>query len=778
MPDKGIKKQNGQTEKCTVLRLTPVKFSISLNYLGESYVKRDENKYRCKFQLQSNNGNSLETLPRRITNIVSGDAVDEDSRKAATPQGGLKNPTNDTIYRVLVTDNHTLAENDWKLLGRPNGDNMSRPKYYKLHNRKWMRDVRPAAPFRVIIRQFQGLDGSEEQVDLSKKYKVLLEIKDPVEETGQHAGPNHGPVKEFQKDFFKKYNRTDADPNVGDDNILTSFKGFRKPSDSNTGVMPATVIRRADYVAPPTPETVTAEALSFNKLKMAKLCSGKKYWAKLEVKNIELVDGEKKVKIGIADFALRPLPIGGDNYRFLLWLVDDADKDIRTTKINGADVVLLDDEKNVIPAPRAYCSGRFVIWRKVDIRLLLTSNGLAAGDINWNTVRSYYRHVFTEINGPVETRALPLAGWRQSLIDVFNNGNATGDYANMDNFRPAGSAPGDGNYNNIYNQGLFPPFMLPPPDAKKKSSTDAQNLCNDILKKAVSALDPVQNPPLTAKKRNIERTGEGIYMLYSKCNAGGLLGCWLGNGKLFVAEHTGAYAGETNETTTHEMAHGFFMRHAHTNSQKRWDATNQEWVTFNVTYTPAGGAATAIQLINPKENCFPEDHDQEYAFKCTMSYLEEEQFCGMCALTLRFADRVEIQKKSRFQDRIMRGFFEDSTTPANTAKIVYLEYNNATPNNLVLKETIPSLTHNNTMYLMAVGPERRYTAAGAAQRGRVNLSCAHKNPASLWKSSNTSVLTIKVIGTICIEIKGKTAGTATVTYSRNGKSATAVITVT
>ncbi len=120
--------------------------------------------------------------------------------------------------------------------------------------------------------------------------------------------------------------------------------------------------------------------------------------------------------------------------------------------------------------------------------------------------------------------------------------------------------------------------------------------------------------------------------------------------------------------------------------------------------------------MDPRSNCFPEDHDQHYSFKCTMSYLQEQHFCGVCDLSLRFYDRVKVQEKARFQDRIMEGFFEDKADAANKAKIVYVEYSGAAPNDLKLKETIPNLQNGRTMYLMAVGPERRYVAAGPTRK--------------------------------------------------------------
>ncbi len=774
MADKGTTPFPGVEEQYVVVGLKPVKYSITLHYLGEKYVKRDDKTYRCRYELKKDAGDSLEGLPRVMPNVVSGETVeDEDSRNAATPGFAPVNPKDDEIYRILVTDNHTLPEVDVRLLGNtgsPNGDKVSRPEYYGKANRKWMKDVQPAVPFRVIVRKFQG---ESEQVDLDAKLQVVIEVKDPVEESPVHASGDDNTVDNFLNDFFIKYNRTDAVPSEGDDNCVEHFRGLRKPSDAKPGINACKVIRTAPYIAPPSPMIALPEALQFRQI--SKKGAYKTQLVKFDVKAVELEDNGKKVKIGIADFVFNPLPVGGDNYRFLITLTDGSGKDIRETRVSGADVAVMDDRKALIPRPRAYCTGRFVMWRRLDVRLMLTANMLAAGDIDWDKVKGYYRHTFTEVFGPAETRALPLAGWRQSIISVFNGGSATGAYGNMDNFRPAGKNPGDAEYNDIYRQGLFPAFMNP----ATRTSEDVKKVCRDILANAVKALPFPAGPGLAADKRNIEKEGEGIYMLYVKCNGGSLLGCWLGDGRLLVGQHTGAYAAEVSETTTHEMAHGLFLRHSNTSTQRRWDSANNRWVNFTVNYEKAGApAAVDIQLVDPKSNCFPEDHDQQYSCKCTMSYLQEQHFCGVCALSLRFYDRVKVQDKARFQDRIMKGFFDDAADAANDAKIVYVEYSGAAPNDLKLKETIPNLANGGTMYLMSVGPEKQYIAAGSHEIGRVNLSCAGKPPSALWKSSNTGVATIKVIDPICVEIKGKKAGTSTITYSRNGNTATAVITVT
>ncbi|MRR37590.1 hypothetical protein EG829_23630, partial [bacterium] len=393
MADKGTNPFPGVEEQYVVVGLKPVKYSITLHYLGEKYVKRDDKTYRCRYELKKDAGDSLEGLPRIMPNVVSGESpADDDSRNAAVPELGLKNPTGDEVYRILVTDNHTLPEVDARLLGNtgsPNGDKVSRPEYYRRGNRKWIKDVQPAVPFRVIVRKFQGARGEEVQVDLDTRLKVVIGVKDPVEETAVHAAGDDDAVKNFLKDFFRKYNRTDADPTEGDDNCLDYFQGHRKPSDSKPGIQASRVIREAPYIAPPSPGIAVPEALQFKQISAKG--AYKTQLVKFDLKAVELEDGGRKVKIGIADFVFNPLPIGGDNYRFLLTLTDGSGTDIRDTKSNGADVEILDDKKAPIPAPRAYCTGRFVMWRRLDVRLMLTANMLAAADIDWDKVRGYYK---------------------------------------------------------------------------------------------------------------------------------------------------------------------------------------------------------------------------------------------------------------------------------------------------------------------------------------------------------------------------------------------------
>ena len=786
MAEKGKKTQAGEAKKRTVLQLQPVSYSITLVYLGEKYIKRSKNTYRCKYELQDEAGNSQESPPVWIHSPFF--LENTNTTNAATPQEhfadadkkkSLATPFLDTVYKLMITDNHTLPEIHARLLGNtgnPNGDKLSRVSYYKRNDRKWMRDVIPAAPFRVIVRKFLGDGAQREQVDMEENLRVVLEVKDPVEEFSRHAPP--AKVKGFLKDFFEKYNQSSSKPDPGDDNAPKCFKGLRDESAKTTGVKASKVINKLPYVKPPTANTPKPGngVVAFSRLK--KLKNYKKMLVRLDLKIDKLKDRDQEIKVGIADFAFRPLPIGGDQYRFLLSLFNKSGKDIRQTKANGADVKLLDESKNVLPKDPmllSYCTGRFVIWRRVDVRLYFRANRLAANDVNWATVQSYYRHAFVELGDPILTKRLPRNAWRQSLRTLFRTASNTAQFNNNANFvGPAGDRDRE------YKKGLFPAFLQP-----GKKNSHVKRWAQYVLKRNIKKLHRPEAPEfknLSARDRNIKQAGEGIYVLYVKANpaSGGLLGSWMGDGKWMLCDHRGSpNVNETSETTTHEMGHGFFLRHAHTTSQRYWKIVGGNWqaTNFTVTYRAAGAAAvTALNLYDAISNCFPEDHDQEYAFKCTMSYLQEEQFCGICALTLRFYDRIQIQKATRFQNRTMKGFFP--------AKIVQMTRPGA--NQIELRETIASVARGGRIDIMAVGPLNNFTVfgpPGTARSGRLNISCAHKNPNSLWSTSNPRVTVAtrgagsKYYARVSVAATAAT-GNCTITYTRNGQSATSNITVT
>jgi hypothetical protein len=759
------------------MSLHTVRYQISLHYLGEGYVRRDEQRYRCRFELKEDGAESLESLPHVIPNVVSGtEPPDPAAVEAAMPGSESVNPPADTVYRLVITDNHTLPEVDAGLLGNtgsPNGDRTSRPVYYRKSNRRWMRDVRPLVPFRIIIRRFDGVPGNEERVDLDAGVRVGIEIKDPAEEKGMHAESDRNAVKNCLGDFFRKYSRSGNDPSGGDDNCPEPFAGHRTISDPSPGINAGKVVRKIPYVPSPTPDTALPGGIRPGRVSTEGIYASNHVTFDPEL--IQTMEDGSKVKIGVVDYVFSPLPIGGDNYRFLIRLVDGSGRDIRETRIDGAAVGLTDDRGEILPLLRAYCTGRFVIWRRIDVRLMLAANRACPEDIDWEKIRGFYRHAFMEISGPLEIRELPLTGWRQSIIDVFNGGESSGEYGDLDNFRPAGAGPEDVNYNDIYSQGLFPSFMNP----ASRTNQEVENLCSDILTKAVQALPPLKGGYATPESRNVDGEGEGFYMLYVKNNTGAAPGgMWLGDGRLAVSKLTGALSGMESGMTAHEMGHGLFLRNSISPGLKRLDPDTGGSADFLVRYRKAGDPDfEVIRLLHPTRNTYPEDHDQHFSHKCVMADLDRQAFCGICSLGLRFYDRIRIQDKGQYLSRIMEGSFVDVENPDNGAKIVHALYDPSAPDEIKLSEVIPAMAANQEIYLMAVGPEREYSFAGTPEKGRVNLGASGKDPISDWSSSNTGIVSLKMAGGIGVIATAKRPGTATIKFSRYGKSVAAVITV-
>ena len=205
MAARGEKTHGGTAGKRTILQLEPAKYQITLLYLGHDRIKHDPAKYRCKYELQEGEA-TIAAKPHKIPNVVRGknEDLDEHALHTATPgkDADPVNPPGDKKYRVMITDNHGMRSADSSLLGRPGGDTKSKPDNYKevdgAQKKDWMPDIQPAVPFRVVVRKFFG----DKAVDLedshdSTEMKVVVEVKDPVEEFDQYYGK--------RRDFLKKF---------------------------------------------------------------------------------------------------------------------------------------------------------------------------------------------------------------------------------------------------------------------------------------------------------------------------------------------------------------------------------------------------------------------------------------------------------------------------------------------------------------------------------------------------------------------------------------------
>lgn len=757
--EKKAKKEAGAVATKTVVQLRRAKYAVSLHYLGRHHVATDEPRYRGNFVLYKNKG-VLTSLAPPMPNVVRGKNPDKKSKEAATPAlagGGLANPTGDIEYKLAVTDNHALPGADTDLLG-DKGDNVSRNRYYKRADRKWWRDVFAYVPFRVVVRKYlTDKDGKKwDPVDMPDDVQVCIEIKDPAEDTSYQAGP----VRPFLRDFFAKYNRKGLNPSKGEDNAHLWFGGLRQVNWEGTtydhpGGMAASVIRSMPVIEPPFVDQPPPKKSAIAPHRLKRVNRWKEMLGKLDLTVRQ--DKVSKKKVGMADLALRSFAIGGDNYRFLLSLIAKADgTDLRKKKFNNVYMSVVDDQKTEIPHPRAYTTGRILVFRRVNVPIVLCMNRVKSGNIQWGWLKKEYGHAFTHMRLAKKALDLSRQGWRRYLKEAFGAGGAfKADFNNVKNFEgPAGKK------NSTYEKGLFPQFLLNAwaGDTWAQKHTNLRKFCRHCLTRA-AAFKKLKDPVET----NIKTPGDGMLILYCKNNlTAGLAGMYMGDGMLLVCHLVSNKY--TSETAVHELGHGFFLRHSCTGKYQTGGGN-----PFAADYVDAAGKKASVFLIDATSNCWPQDHDTDYAFKCIMSYMQEQHFCGMCALNLRFYDRQAIQRARHYSKGISKGLF-----PASICRITV-----PVAATMELNEKIPSIKVNKTVKVAAISAERPFVLSddGKNYKGRINISCAAKSPDTLWSVSNAAILSVKTVGGYCAEVKGKAAGKAKVFYKRDGHSASAEIEV-
>ena len=634
-PEDKKKTQAGTAEKQTVLQLQPVKYKLTLVYMGHERIEREAATgsslpkvkkpppYRCRYELRkgADAGDALLDTVQEIPNQVRKGTDDDASKKAATPAadgGDWSQPASDEVYKVRILDNHgTRTAENLDLLGN-NGDKNSNIKYFK--DRGWLPDVFPAVPLRVVVRKFVG----DEQVDFdNKKLKVIAEVKNPVEEFDQ----NDGRRRDFIQDFFDKYNRTDTTPDPGDDNALTWFQGHRAPSASHPGVSAKTVLRKIKYKDKPAVDVHTAEnkdIINFKK-DTSSAKSHKKSNASFDLEEVEEEVGGDKKKVGIADMAFVPWPAGGDKFRMLfsLW---EGNCDVRETKENGKDVEVVDDDDKPIEKPRSYVTGRFLIWRKTEFKLCVLTNNTAEADIDWDDITAMYRKMFVEVVKPEKTVTLTREAWARTLKSLYSSVPNINDNAHYTEA--------------VYNATLFPDVVAT--SAGFNGFDAVESFGREAIKQACA--DEGIDDPSAGNARKDQRDGNGMFMFLCKDpRVGSVLGAYVGDRIFWMRKADPPNsAAKSTSTCAHEFGHVKSLRHAHTNTDAGW-------------YMTAPAAPTQTIYINPHVNNQPIDHDAKDAFACLMSYTRpiDAEPCGLCALSMRFYDRVEIQKGNRFQDEIL-----------------------------------------------------------------------------------------------------------------------------
>jgi hypothetical protein len=362
-----------------------------------------------------------------------------------------------------------------------------------------------------------------------------------------------------------------------------------------------------------------------------------------------------------------------------------------------------------------------------------------------------YARDFIQIDAPDATKHFNIsaAAWRQELGNEFGDPTlSTPNFSNPANFNAA-----------AYAAGLFPAFLLP------QATTDrTEHMSRRIISHACA--DPAVNINPDPSTDTKQKTLDGLFIVLVKLAAPlvdfSAAGAYFGD-RMFWFLDQGSPAATTT-TCAHELGHALYLRHSHT-------AHN----TNPIQYTDSGGTVSSIDLqdaniANPVGNSADmfEDHDQQDSYSCLMSYRRGllSEPCGMCALTLRFYDRVAIQKQ--YVNQIMDGF--------NPAKIVLLTLVGGAPQ---LTENVPNIPVNGAQVLLAVSQAVAFTdRAGNNSIGRANISCAANNPASLWSKSGPGDVSITVANNNKVLVKGTRAGEVTVRYSNRGVDASVKFRIT
>jgi len=588
-------------------------YVLEVTYLGNDAVAKDA-AYRCTFEL-----------------VKEGNPPPAVAKDAVIPKAD-KNEK----YRILVHDNHGATNTDINardMLGH--GANVtSKPDCYRSNN--WIRDVRPAAGFRVTVKKM----AAGVQVTLAPdEVFITWKVKDPEEEFDKvDVCRSPDQPKKFLKEFFKKFKRkTDDAGSKEDDNCSDQFGGVRQ----RDGVTDACDVLFKSPFATGGPVKLDRQP---NPADMPKKDTFRDKLAWSEVKPDSDKDGKP---IGISDVFVYPPPISGDNYIFSIGLATQS----------GVTLDFLDSDGKRI---KVYETGPFTMWRKLTIDLMVTFDSVNQAYINWNDVKNTYAAAFMEIVPPTGGVIVSYnqATWRSVVRDYLIN---TAGKAQVD----VDGAVWD------FNRYLLPALAGLTDDNCWTYGQDLAKLFLDRTyrdRKMTPPARPVDDLDHVGSQKAadlVQDTCPGLRMFLCKGIQTGaapigcsVLGMYMGDREFFMVT-----VGDATCTFAHELGHAVYIRHSLT----KFDAGNGVTADNNGTDHIRGAWL---------------DHDQEDAVVCLMSYENdyygadgvtkraagavEWHFCAVCLLKLRFWDTVLLR-----QNKMFRKFIYSRIKPLKLANDSY-----------------------------------------------------------------------------------------------------------
>ncbi len=538
------------------------KYKVKIFYPGPDFVQKDIN-YKCQFD--------LEEVPKK------------ELKKNNELKAGE--------YKILIHDNHALKDSDSNSMLGSKGDKVSKPANYNANN--WIRDIRPAVPFRIEVRRIK--DNTEVPIQ-SEELLIQFELADPEEDYSEiDKSMNPARQKEWIKNFVKTFKRVpDDESSKEDDNCSSSFGGHR---EAGKKISPSSVLFQVPFkTANPSPAEKIDEHFSKTKILPSTDSAGK--------------------PIGISEVIFFPQPIGGDNYQF----------SIKVTDRNGNALSLEDENSKEI---KKINTGKFTIWRKIFIDLLVTFDNVDLSYINWDIVNKSYNSAFIEVVQPLPAKIKKYnqGEWKKTVKDYFKNDVGSPSAAIRND---------DSKYN--YDKFFLPDF----PGANDDWSwTHGEGLSKKFFAKAYKEMN-LKNPRKNDQAQN-DTPGLFVFLCKKLHKTSNALGMYAGDREFFMVT-----VGDATVTFTHEMGHAVYLRHSITDFDfKNYvtsDILNSNWL----------------------------DHDQNDAIACTMSYDNdyfgsdgktvrksnptEWHFCAVCLLTLRFYDRVKLSNDISVQKIIYEKF--------------------------------------------------------------------------------------------------------------------------
>ncbi|MDX2119087.1 MAG: hypothetical protein SFY96_12980 [Planctomycetota bacterium] len=756
-------------EQTVAVQLKPVRLQITVYFMGSKRIKHANGKYRCKYRLLKEGASAAAITPSAradpgtselaplavIGNVVHGVAATAVGAKPALPaaNGGTNaNPDPDDIYRIEVVDNHAVPSGD---LNAVFGGALSKPGSYTAAN--WVQDVKPAVPFRIVVRKFVG--DTQVALDKDDEIEAIVEVKDPKEEFAQTDGNRRA----FLNGFFAKYNRKDLNPTTGDDNALARFAGIREGSAAYPGVKAPEHLRKIEGdVAPKVIEAAPAnDSVIFDNLKKPDpLGTARAVFPCKKVKD----SLASNMEVGVADFALIAGPTSGDNYRFLISLraklkgAAGGKADPRELKLNGVPVQLVDDQNRPIPAKMCYTTGRMVTWRKLHIRLLVTCNGLNAGAIDFNSIRETYRRSFIEVDGPVNTFNITWQVWRDAIRTRYGAGADPW-------FNDANQVALQAAYANGLIPGTFtadPLFRFTPggPQYNFDLDPDVHAITRYLINRACDGNAPqLTNPNGNDQVTFARPDSDGMFLLLARRGSpdttDSTLGEYIGDRIFYMYDSPGNPA-DTIDTCAHEMGHALYLSHSLTHRKR-------------VVWGPTGNN---VNVMEATSNCAINDHDQADAASCLMAYISSSHLtvypyhpCGACALCLRYYDKREFQQSGG--TRYGNQMFSDIAP----AQVCWYDIGNGT-----ITPNIPPVNVGGEIDLVVVGKEKLWPKTGGTFPARVGL-CGLAG----LTSANATKLSLQgnfAVGGVKIQtFDANQAGTVRVTWSHRGVTAFADVTI-